>query len=253
LAASDIPSVLLLTAEQPTVSSKSDTLAEPLRNAYLELHFGDTLQVLERATNIGFLRSAHRAPPAHAEPVAMFAAISTSVRCEQDASMADRLADAFALDRAKYQASFRQPSRCDLIIRRLRESPTPVLSLEDAEIRLTEGVELVVRKWNWRAWLESGSQHLDEAVSFDASTFIVWNDVDGVRTRELSPLALLVLEHIAGFERTTSAAALDVVVRALGESDSVSRIRPLVTDQLMALYRAGLIELYPPVVQPAEP
>ncbi|HEX8318760.1 lanthionine synthetase LanC family protein [Longimicrobium sp.] len=243
-----VPSVLFL--EAPDVSaSRGGTVGEEgwrsEQESTVAAHFGGTLAAF-RAMGVALdLPLAPMGPaPRTSDVVAVYEALAGSVRDVADPARRERLEDAFAVDRARYELARSVTDFTTEYLDGLARLPAAEVDWREGRVELSSRVRVVSTRWDWaaRAAADAAGPPGDEdegevhwLVQFTGGWPVV---------RSLSPFAAVILESVR--EPATADELIDTVNAALsGGEGEVNRewLEERVLQQLNQAYRAGFVNL----------
>lgn len=242
LARPETPSVLLVT---PPAGTRRDDDGgagfRALRDDTVREHFGRTLALFEGLGEEGEMVPAREpGEPARSDVDAAFQALSARVQSAQG-ERREWLADAFRLDRERYQLSRAAVDFTEEFLESLVRVPDEEVRWPEARIGLSPRARVVHGTYDWDAWLEAEGE--DRGEPEEADTFYLLQSSGArVTVRRLSPFAALVLQAVE--TPATLDEVVDRVQDAIASDDGGPTrewLEDRVTEQLRQAYRAGFV------------
>lgn len=248
LAHPGVPSVLVVGAPDASASREGTAGEEGWRSeqaSSVAAHFGGTLAAF-RAMGVDVdLPLAPMGPAPHtSDVVAVYEALAARVRNEADSALRERLEDAFAVDRARYELARSVTDFTTEYLDGLARLPAAEVDLRDGRVELSPRARVVSTRWDWaaRAQAEAGGPPQDE--DEDEAHWLVQFSGGRSAARPLSPFAAVILETVR--EPATVDELIDTVSAAVSGGDGeVNRewLEDRVLQQLNQAYRAGFVTL----------
>ncbi|HSU13182.1 lanthionine synthetase LanC family protein [Longimicrobium sp.] len=242
LARPETPSVLLVTPPAETRAADDGGAGyAALRDETLKEHFGRTLALFELLGESDPIAPRGPGLPERSDVDVAREALAARVRGQDDPSRRDLLADAFRLDRERYDLARSVTDFTDEFVENLVRVPDDEVRWSEARIGLSSRARVVHGAWDWDAYLEAEAE--DRGEPEEADTFYLLQ-ASGARVtvRRLSPFAALVLQAVE------TPATLDEVVDRVqdaistdGEGPGREWLEDRVTEQLRQAYRAGFV------------
>ncbi len=233
------PRLLFLTpaaAAPPAIRISRDTTV--LRLQSVDHHFGVTLRAFARLMP-GTLVAARVVSPASgtSELVAAHEAIERLIDAEETAERRDLMADAFAVERARFAILDPGTERLAAeLLADVTRLPVDEVSWETAVLRRDERVSIVRTRHDWARWLEAeGCTSMPEV---EVTTTAVWRANGEVHTGALSPFTALVLECV---EKPGTVSEITRRVGQLVDGTTAQHLASVVIQQLKAAYEAYLV------------
>lgn len=243
-----VPSVLVL--EAPDVSaSRGGTAGEEgwrsEQESSVAAHLGGTLAAF-RAMGVALeLPLAPMGPaPRTSDVAAVYEALAARVRDEADTALRERLEDAFAVDRARYELARSVTDFTTEYLDGLARPPAAEVDWRGGRVELSHRARVVSTRWNWaaRAAADAAGPPGDE--DEDEVHWLVQFTGGRPVARPLSPFAAVILESAR--EPATVDELIDTVNAAVsGGEGEVNRewLEDRVLQQLNQAYRAGFVNL----------
>ncbi|HEX8431104.1 MAG TPA: lanthionine synthetase LanC family protein [Longimicrobium sp.] len=237
LARPETPSVLLLTAPGDGVGRRDPELADSLREDWIDRFLGQTLRSW-RALGVEILDAART------DPEATFDALEARIGAERDPALRALLQDAFASDRAGWEAVRSVTDFTRATLAALLRPAVEEIEWSEARFELAPGTRLVHAAHDWDAWLAQGPNR--PAVPEPSDTFhLVTTAANRVTTRTVGSFAGIVLQATEG--GATLDQVIDRIVEALGDASPPDRawLADRVVGQLRQAYGAGFVNAAP--------
>jgi hypothetical protein len=248
LAHPHVPSVLVLEAPDVSASRGGTAGQEGWRSeqeSSVAAHFGGTLAAF-RAMGVALeLPLAPMGPaPRTSDVVAVYEALAARVRNEAHTALRERLEDAFAVDRARYELARSVTDFTTEYLDGLARLPPAEVDLREGRVELSPRARVVSTRWNWaaRAGTDAAGPPADE--DEDEAHWLVQFTTGRPVVRPLSPFAAVILESVR--EPATADELIDTVNDAVsGGEGEVNRdwLEERVLQQLNQAYRAGFVAL----------
>ncbi|HEX8242293.1 MAG TPA: lanthionine synthetase LanC family protein, partial [Longimicrobium sp.] len=196
LARPETPSVLLVTPPAETRRADDGGAGfRALRDETVREHFGRTLALFEGLGEEGELVPAREpGAPARSDVDAAYQALSARVQAAEGAR-GERLADAFRVDRERYELARSVTDFTEEFLENLVRVPEDEVRWPEARIGLSARARVVHGAYDWDAWLEAEGE--DRGEPEEADTFYLLQATGArVSVRRLSPFAALVLQAV---------------------------------------------------------
>jgi hypothetical protein len=227
-----IPNVLFLAESAKSSVVAGRERSGVARSTFVEEYFGRTLRVFARLfPDRPDPRVLLGRPGGNDDIATVFDAILRAMD-DEDRDAAAQLADAFAPERARYEACLAITDFTSEFIARVVRPGVDEAPWSSGTFGLAPDARIVVTRRDWDAWLAT------QEAGGDGAAFVVFRQDNTARLWKLSPFALFVLENLA------EAATLDDVaerIRAeMGDGD-VHVWRERVEQQLRLAYGAGVV------------
>lgn len=232
------PSVLMLTAPGAPAPERPATrhAADRLHRESVALYFGTTLASMDRAGASLPLPASDGAgaPPGVADA---HAAIRARVEGERDPALRERLADALALDEARYGLARSITDFSEEYRREIATGALRPLDVGAGLLRLAPFVRVVRTRWDWDAALAAGAA-LSAA---PAETYhLLHRGENRIRSRRLHVLGALAFLALERGPRTLEE-IVDFAAEALPRIDR-DALRERMREQLEQAAAAGLVD-----------
>lgn len=252
LAAPDLPSLLLLRpaldAEPDSDSDGFQALARETARAF----FGPSLELLRRLrpdAEIDFPRPGE-APLELSPVVGTYEALREIARSDGD----PLLADAFRLDRKRYEMTLALEDFNLEFLRNLTRRPWQELDLDEGRFELPEGSRLLSTEHDWSTWLRRedpaavadalADEVADAAAPEPGEThFLLHTSGNRILSQRVGAFTAIILFRAR--EPASFAELVDRVADSLDESVERSQLEPMIYRQLEQLYRAGFLDHQP--------
>jgi hypothetical protein len=243
LARPETPSVLLVTP--PAEARHADDGAQGYRVLLEETvneHFGRTLTIFRGIGEPGsFIPDRAPALPVRSDVDATYDALASHVGAQAGTPRGELVADAFSLDRERYELSRSMTDFTEEFVEGLARLPDDEVRWNEARISLSPRARVLHGQWDWDAWLEAEPDDRGEPEEDDVF-YLLQASGARVSVRRLSPFAALVLQAVE------TPATLDEVVARVqdaistdGEGPSREWLEDRVTEQLRQAYRAAFV------------
>jgi hypothetical protein len=224
-----VPSVLVLEAPERGIAE----------------HFGRTLAAF-RAMGVAIEPALAPMGPAPrtSDVVAVYEALAARVRGEADAALRERLEDAFAVDRARYELARSVTDFTTEYLDGLARLPAAEVDWRDGRVELSPRARVVSTRWDWAARAEADAAGPPAEEDEDEAHWLVQFSGGRSVVRPLSPFAAVILESVR--EPATVDELIDTVNAAVsGGQGEVNRewLEDRVLQQLNQAYRAGFVTL----------
>jgi lantibiotic biosynthesis protein len=250
LAALDVPSIVSVTPDvhhpMPARAGARDSGAAALKREYVEQHFGDIIRVLQRLDGDAARDDGPSwVAPSSSDAERRYEAIVQRIDRETDDDVREKLHDAFAMERLRFEAAAHTPYRCDVVIEALQRGPVAPSLSDGTVITLSKFVRLVDPEWDWARWLADRSLPLAGVPRRAGTVTVIWMAGDAIRIDQLSPLSVAIVERLADAGAATVEEIVGAIASSLAESaesSSSSTLTTAVTMQLMQMKDASLIE-----------
>ncbi|HEY7770099.1 lanthionine synthetase LanC family protein [Longimicrobium sp.] len=248
LAHPQVPSVLIL--EAPDVSAARGGAAgeEGWRSEQersVATAFSGTLAAFRAMGAALDLPLAPMGPaPRTSDVTAVYEALAARVRDEADSALRERLEDAFAVDRARYELARSVTDFTTEYLDGLARLPAGEVEWREGRVELSSRARVVSTRWDWaaRAAADAAGPPADE--DEDEAHWLIHFTGGRAVVRPLSPFAAVILESVR--EPATVDELIDTVNAAVsGGEGEVNRewLEDRVLQQLNQAYRAGFVNL----------
>jgi len=243
-----VPSVLFLEAPDASASRGGTAGQEGWRSeqeSSVAAHFGGTLAAF-RAMGVTLeLPLAPMGPaPRTPDAAAAYEALAARVRDEADSALRERLEDAFAVDRARYELARSVTDFTTEYLDGLARLAVAEVDWRDGRVELSPRARVVSTRWNWAARAAADAAGPPAGEDEDEAHWLVLFTSGRPVVRPLSPFAAVILESVR--EPATADELIDTVNAAVsGGEGEVSRewLEERVLQQLGQAYRAGFVNL----------
>jgi subtilisin family serine protease len=243
-----VPSVLVLEAPDVSASRGGTAGQEGWRSeqeSSVAAHFGGTLAAFRGMGVALELPLAPMGPaPRTSDVVAVYEALAARVRDEADAALRERLEDAFAVDRARYELARSVTDFTTEYLDGLARPPGAEVDWRDGRVERSPRARVVSTRWDWAARADADAAGPPAEEDEDEVHWLVQFTGGRSVVRPLSPFAAVILESVR--EPATVDELIDTVNAAVsGGEGEVNRewLEERVLQQLNQAYRAGFVSL----------
>ncbi|HEY0025897.1 MAG TPA: lanthionine synthetase LanC family protein [Longimicrobium sp.] len=243
-----VPSVLLLEAPDASASRGGTAGEEGWRGEQersVAAHFGGTLAAFRGMGIAPELPLARMGPaPRTSDVVAAYEVLAARVRDEADPALRERLEDAFAVDRARYELARSVTDFTTEYLEGLARPAAAEVDWREGRVELSPRARVVSTRWDWAARAAAGAAGPQGDEEEDETHWLVQFTGGRPVVRALSPFAAVILESVR--EPATADELIDTVNAAVsGGEGEVNRdwLEERVLQQLTQAYRAGFVTL----------
>lgn len=248
---SAVPSILLITSPQEIIRSVESGVGGDvlLANAHREHFFGRTIAVFGRLGTLDAGRCEEDNIDQDSPSATTYRAAVAEVQRCPDGQLRELLEDAFAPDRAMFEAASARP---DLSIERadaLRRPSHFGVDRQRVQFRLVSHARVITCEYDWDGWLAAGGEWLRLREFETHCWFVVYIREQQVQRRRLGRLAGRIADLLGGsltgltIEEMCARVSAEVTLASAQRDVLTPRLAGKLASQVEAMVSAGMLEV----------